>query len=415
MKPTASARSVFLAFTAAYFLSYFFRSANAVLAPDLARAMHLGAAELGLMTSLFYAAFALVQIPLGAGLDRWGPRWVTPALMLAGVGGSLVFAAAPSFPVLALGRALIGVGMAGILMGALKAFSQWFPAERFAALSGLLTGLGSSGALVASVPLAWLNAQVGWRGVFAGGALAILAVAAAIVLWTRNAPTGGAAPKSAGGAASGFRAVFADRRFWRIAPLIFFTNGTVLAFQGLWAGPYLYDVLGLDKDLAGPVLFLVSLGVTAGFVSSGWLAARFGLARVVVVGAAVCIASQVGLALRPALPVVAGLYLLFGVFGGFSIMLLVQPRLVFPTHLTGRAVTATNLFAIGGTFLLQWWMGLIIGRFPADAAGHYPPGAYAAALLFTAAGTLAVLLWYLPMLRADGAGARPPGPPSQSA
>jgi len=417
LKPAASARSVFLVFTAAYFLSYFFRSANAVLAPDLARALHLGAAELGLMTSLFYAAFALVQIPLGAGLDRWGPRWVTPALMLAGVGGSLVFAAAPSFPVLALGRALIGVGMAGILMGALKAFSQWFPAKRFATLSGLLTGLGSSGALVASVPLAWLNAQVGWRGVFAGGALAILAVAAAIVLWTRNAPAGGpAAPTTGSGeTASGFGAVFADWRFWRIAPLIFFTNGTVLAFQGLWAGPYLYDVLGLEKDLAGPVLFLVSLGVTAGFLSSGWLAARFGLARVVVVGAAVCLASQVGLAFRPALPVVAGLYLLFGLFGGFSIMLLVQPRLVFPTHLTGRAVTATNLFAIGGTFLLQWWMGLIIGRFPADAGGHYPPAAHAAALLFTAAGTLVVLIWYLPMLRAGGGGPGPADPSGQSA
>ena len=60
---------------------------------------------------------------------------------------------------------------------------------------------------------------------------------------------------------------------------------------------------------------------------------------------------------------------------------------------------AINLFAIGGTFLLQWWMGLIVGLFPTDAAGAYPPAAYTAALLFTGIGTTLTLLWYLPMLR----------------
>ncbi|HHW87664.1 MAG TPA: MFS transporter, partial [Chloroflexi bacterium] len=115
---------VFVIFTTAYFLSYFYRSANAVIAPDLARELILDALQLGFMTSLFFAAFAAVQLPLGLRLDRLGPRLVTPALMLAGAAGSLLFAAAHSFGALAWGRALIGVGMAGILMGALKAFSH---------------------------------------------------------------------------------------------------------------------------------------------------------------------------------------------------------------------------------------------------------------------------------------------------
>ena len=181
--------AVFGLFTAAYFMSYFYRSANAVIAPDLASEMALDAAQLGLMTSLFFAAFAAVQIPLGIGLDRWGPRWVTPGLMFVGVGGSLVFAVAPSFGVLALGRALIGMGMAGVLMGSMKIFSQWFPARRFATVSGLLVGIGSVGALVAATPLALLNAVRLAFGLFFGAALTAL-IAAAIMLWTRNAPPG---------------------------------------------------------------------------------------------------------------------------------------------------------------------------------------------------------------------------------
>ncbi|MDA0700592.1 MAG: MFS transporter, partial [bacterium] len=86
-----------LAFLAAYLLSYFFRSTNAVLADDLRRDAGLGPEQLGLMTSLFFLVFAAAQLPLGAALDRWGPRWVPAGLMLATVAGSLVTATADGF------------------------------------------------------------------------------------------------------------------------------------------------------------------------------------------------------------------------------------------------------------------------------------------------------------------------------
>src|SRR5829696_5315532 len=106
--------TVFALFTAAYFLSYFFRSANAVIAGDLSREMSLNAGQLGLLTSLFFAAFAAIQLPMGIWLDRWGSRWVTPSLMFIGALGSFTFALAPNLATLAIGRALIGIGMAGV-------------------------------------------------------------------------------------------------------------------------------------------------------------------------------------------------------------------------------------------------------------------------------------------------------------
>jgi predicted MFS family arabinose efflux permease len=394
--------AVFTLFTAAYFMSYFYRSANAVIAPDLAAEMGLSAARLGLMTSLFFATFAIVQIPLGVALDRWGPRWVTPGLMFVGVAGSLLFSVATSFPALALGRALIGVGMAGVLMGSLKIFSQWFSAQRFATVSGMLVGIGSLGALSAATPLAWLNNVTGWRTVFVIGAVATGAIALAILLWTRNTPpdvawTGGVA----GGGRTGD--VFKDLRFWRMAPLTFFLAGGILSFQGLWGGPYLFDTLALNDIAAGNVLLVLGMGATVGYTLSGWLADRFGMPRVIIVVSAIFALSQIGLALRPPLALVTLLYILFGLSGSFNVMLLAQTRQIFPLSMTGKAVTAVNLFAIGGTFVLQWWMGFIIGLWPVDAAGRYPPQAYTAALLFTAVGTLAAILWYLPLAKSDEA------------
>lgn len=109
-------------------------------------------------------------------------------------------------------------------------------------------------------------------------------------------------------------------------------------------------------------------------------------------------AAQTILALQPPLAWVAATGALFGMSGGFTILLLAQPRYVFPIDMTGQATTAVNLFAIGGAALVQWWMGLIISLFPA-AGVSYPPQAYTAALLASASGTALALFFYLPMRR----------------
>ena len=290
---------IFALLGAAYFLSQFFRSANAVIAPDLSRELSIGAAQLGLMTALFYAAFSGVQLPLGAALDRFGARVVTPSLMLVGAGGSLLFGAGHSFAVLALGRALIGVGMAGVYMGSLKIFSQWFDIRGFATASGFIVAIGSLGALSAAAPLAYVAGAFGWRSVFWLGAGLIGLSALSVAVVTRNAPPG-VALHEAGVEHGSIVQVFRSGTFLRIAATDFFLVGPFLAAQGLWAGPFLFDVLGVSRTQAGDLLLFISLGALCGYPFTGWLAERFGLARVVVVGLTGFILSQVGLLLAGA-------------------------------------------------------------------------------------------------------------------
>ena len=389
---------VFALFAIAHMLSYFFRTANAALAGDLTREMNLDASQLGLMSSLFFLAFAAAQIPLGIGLDWIGPRWVTPGLMFFGAAGSLIFANAHSFATLALGRVLIGLGTAGILMGALKAFSRWFPPERYATISALMVGFGSMGGLAASIPLARLNAIFGWRGIFLGGAIALAVVAAAIMFWVRNTPPGEQwhTPDAADGSVA---AIFRNGPFWRIALISFCMNGVLLAMQGLWAGPYFNDVYGFDKIAAGNLLFLIAIGAMVGFGASGWLADRFGLARIVMVGAVLQIICVLLYALRPPVIGLPVINLFFGFGGGISVVLMPQVRRLFPSGLVGRAVSTCNLFSFAGIFVTQWAMGVMINLSPKDPAGHYPPAAYTLALLMIAACTLAALIGYWPLLR----------------
>lgn len=379
---------LFLVFLLGYFLSYFFRSTNAIIAPDLMRDLALSPQQLGLMTSLFYLSFALANLPLGSLLDRYGPRFVHPALMLVGAVGALVFANAQNLTVLTLGRVLLGVGFAAALMGAMKAFSLWFPKERFASISSVYVALGGMGAIAASSPLALLKAQLGWRGVFEWGALVIVGVAVLIALLVRNTPPGVALPRS--GASGSAAQIWGNPTFWRIGWINFVVGGGFLAWQTLWGGAYLYKVRGMESLEVGSVLFAFSLAAVFGFFFCGILADRFGLPKVYLVASSLMALAVLALALWPSLPsaLLYAIYPLMGFCGGFNILSLAQARLIFPPELTGRAATAVNFMGFIGVFLLQWGMGIMV-----EGSG------YPLALLVWGVLLISALVVYFPLTR----------------
>lgn len=388
----SSAWLVFWTLTLAYFLSYFFRSANAVIAPELSTELRLSSGDLGLMTSLFYLSFAGSQIPIGWALDTYGVRLVQPVLLCVAVLGSLLFSVSSSLVTAGLARALLGIGLAGCLMAAFKAFAQWFPPERQATITGYLMALGVLGALGASTPLALISSQTGWRSVFVYGAGLTVFAAALIALLVRDAPQTAAPraePSRATPAASSFN--FLDPTLLRISLINFFGAGGLLSIQTLWGGKFLFDVYGLAKPQVGELLTVLNLGVLIGYGAIGWLADRYGLTKVVLSGIIAFIACLCLLAAGVPLPVLGAVYFAFGVFGTSNLLLLTHARRLYPAALTGRATTFVNMFGIGGTFLLQALIGVIVGA--------SPNGGYAISFGLLALGLGLTLLLYAPVAR----------------
>lgn len=388
----SSAWLVFWTLTLAYFLSYFFRSANAVIAPELSTELRLSSGDLGLMTSLFYLSFAGSQIPIGWALDTYGVRLVQPVLLCVAVLGSLLFSVSSSLVTAGLARALLGIGLAGCLMAAFKAFAQWFPPERQATITGYLMALGVLGALGASTPLALISSQTGWRSVFVYGAGLTVFAAALIALLVRDAPQTAAPraePSRATPAASSFN--FLDPTLLRISLINFFGAGGLLSIQTLWGGKFLFDVYGLAKPQVGELLTVLNLGVLIGYGAIGWLADRYGLTKVVLSGISAFIACLCLLAAGVPLPVLGAVYFAFGVFGTSNLLLLTHARRLYPAALTGRATTFVNMFGIGGTFLLQALIGVIVGA--------SPNGGYAISFGLLALGLGLTLLLYAPVAR----------------
>src|SRR3954470_8944773 len=207
--------AVFCPFAVGYFLSIFFRHVTAVISKDLTHEFALTPADLGFLTSMYLLTFAAAQLPVGVLLDRYGPRRVVAALMGFAAAGALVFALARDLTFLSLGRALIGLGVSAGLMGAIKAFSLWFPA-RLATVNGLYLAVGGLGSLGATAPAEWLADAFGWRAMFfLLGALSL--AAGALVYWVvpeRSPPAVGQTLRTQ---VAAFRVVFSSVVFWRIA------------------------------------------------------------------------------------------------------------------------------------------------------------------------------------------------------
>jgi sugar phosphate permease len=174
--------SVFLPFAAGYYLAYLFRTINAAISPALASDFGLDAAETGLLASIYFLVFGLAQIPIGAFLDRFGPRRVQGVLLVMAAGGATLFGNASSLPELLAARAMIGLGVAGSLMAGLKTIVTWFPRERVALMNGWMIMLGSLGAVTATAPTDRLVELLGWRGLFEVLTIATVAVAGLIYM-----------------------------------------------------------------------------------------------------------------------------------------------------------------------------------------------------------------------------------------
>ena len=256
---------LFIPFSIAYFTSVLLRNVTAVAAPDLVREFGLSPADLGFLASLYFIAFTLAQLPLGALLDRSDSARVNGTALLAAMAGCLLFAFAQNTVMLGVGRAAIGLGVAVCLMSGLRAFAIWLPTHQQPMANGALLSIGTLGAIVATAPAQWAISSFGWRTVFLG--CAALVAFASIALFVVAPPCRAGSHASVAAPVSLGTALGTVWRTWQARhafPAAAFGVGTLWAVQSLWAGPWLTSVAGLTGDALASVLICMPIGMLVG-------------------------------------------------------------------------------------------------------------------------------------------------------
>ncbi|GAA3184561.1 MULTISPECIES: MFS transporter [Streptomyces] len=167
--------------TAIWLLDYVDRQIIPVVLPSVGRDLSLSTSQLGLSLTIYYAAYALFQIPAGLLADRFG----SVRLMVWGVAGWSVFTAVTGLVAngtqLALARVLFAASVAVLPAASTKALVERVPAERRVTANSLLFTTTTGTSALAPVIGAALVTHFGWRGAFFGAST--LGVLGILLLW----------------------------------------------------------------------------------------------------------------------------------------------------------------------------------------------------------------------------------------
>jgi predicted MFS family arabinose efflux permease len=373
--------------TLAYGLSQFYRAFLAVLSPVLQADLGISADDQATASGIWFAAFALMQIPIGEALDRVGPRLTAAVLHGIGACGVALFAMADGAGQIQVAMGLIGVGCAPVLMASYYIFARIYPAAVFATLAAFIIAFGNIGNIAATKPLAWAMAEYGWRGTLWGMAVFTMLVALSVYVFLRDPE------RLPPGEKGSLLDLLRMPALWPVMLMMSACYAPAASLRGLWVGPWFADGFGADAARIGTVTLFMGLAMIAGNFAYGpmdrWLGTRKG---VVIGGNLVVLACFLTLWGAPqaggwaTIAIVAAV----GLFGSTFPVVMAHGRAFLPPHLMGRGVTLINLFGIGAAGLVQ----MATGRIHAAGEGLAPAGQYGAIFLFLAAFTAVGLLIY---------------------
>lgn len=339
---------------------------------DLMAEFAISGAVLGTLSALYFYPYVLMQVPLGALIDRLGVRALLSSALLIGGVGSVLFAVAQSIEVAYAGRIMIGIGSAVGFLSSLALAGKWFPPHRFAFLAGLVMFFGMSSGIAASGPLAIFIETYGWRSaMWSLGAFSIL-LALMVIVFVRNAPQAtqqelqDAKPKETWKAMwQGLGRAAKSLEVWKVALVASTMSGPMLTLGGLWGTPYLIEAYGLEKTQAAFLVSLLLMGWAFGAPFAGWLSDRIRQRKKIIIAGSFAVTLSVGsIAFLPLLPLwmTVALLIVIGISGAAMTVTFALVREVSPKDISSSVTGIVNSLTVASGAILQPAVGYILDR-----------------------------------------------------
>ncbi|MGK2317879.1 MFS transporter [Gordonia rhizosphera NBRC 16068] len=394
---SAQAMTIWLVGLSVYFVAVLQRSSLAVAGLLAAERFDISAAQLSTFVVLQLLIYALMQVPVGLLVDRFGPRRVLLTGTLILTCAQLSFAFADTYVWALSSRFFVGVGDAMTFVCVLRLVNSWFPTRRIPLMTQLTGVLGQLGAVAAAVPMTWALAAWGWTNAY----LATSACGAVLLVATLVVVRDSLEMRSVSGPMLGLSGIKDSLAaswehpgtrlgFW----MHFSTQFSATVMGLLWGYPFFVEGQGLSSEAAGLLLTIMVLSIMAFGPTFAWLITRWPWHRstlVLIVIASIAAMWAVVLAWPGAAPywLLVVLVVICGMGGPASMVGFDLGRTSNPVF---RVSTATGIINQGGfiaSLTTVALIGLILDwRTPAGDSG-YPPEA------FTWAMSAQFLLWGL--------------------
>jgi sugar phosphate permease len=391
-----------------FLFAFLHRVAPGVVAKEIMQAFEASGTIVGLLSAMYFYAYAGFMIPAGLLIDSLGVRRVVSAGGAVMGLGSLAMGLAGTQSVLFGGRFLVGLGATVTFIGCLKIAADWFPPSQFGTMSAVSATIGVLGALVGTAPLAALVAWTSWRGAFIIiGATTLLGSLLCFIV-VRDHPRGhveaGAPVPPLGEVLRGMIEVLGNRHTWPPF-LAFFFLYSAMGNLMLWGVPFLRDVYGISNTRAAAYASVVAVALLVSAPLTGYLSDRvFQLRKLpyTVLSCGLFLSWSVLVLTLGALPLrgMAALFFAMGLVSGVFVLTWPIGREVNPPRLAGTAVAVANMGGFVGAAVTQGPVGAILDHrwtgAMLEGARVYPLEAYRAA--FTACALFVLIAAALSLL-----------------
>ncbi len=363
-----------LALACGHMLSTLLRTIPGISLDVMAADFHTPPQTLASLTSIYHFAFAASQIPVGAAMDRFGVRPVSLSLLCGTIIGALASGLATGPESFLFGQFLLGVATSGMLMCPMTLAAKQMSAARFGLWSGIILSIGNVGMLLSASPLAFVVELWGWRAGFWISAGFGAVVAIAVFLLVPKQPAAQADQTSPLSQMAEVLRIGLSRPLRGLIALALVSLAASLVLRGLWGGPWLMEIKGLNRIEAGNVLGLFTLALIIGPALMGLLDRSFGHRRVVL-AATHCFAAVVLAVMAAGAPhyplsellgvttvpsqVDAALFVLTGLAVSAQPLLYGMTRQLVDAQNAGKALSAINLAFFLGTALVQSASGMV--------------------------------------------------------
>lgn len=352
------------------------RLSTGVLSEELTAAFTLSAAELGTVHAAFFIVYAIIQIPTGVLVDRFGSRYVGTGGAVVLSAGAIGFVLSDGYHAAVVSRGVIGLGGGVIFVSILRFCANWYRTDEFATMTGVTGAVAGLGAILATTPLALAVNAVGWRTtVTAMAGVGFLAAGLAYTLVRESPSEAGLEPiegvperpsvtlRETG---EHLRSLARDLDQWLLSVVFFATNGTLLTLIGLWGVPYLVVVYDLSVATASTYTLVGAVGILFGGPTIGWLSDRFETRYLPLsagVGLFALALGTLAVVGRPPLPVVAAVYGVSGFLIGSGLITLTIVKERYPAGASGVATSTVNAAGFVGASILPWAMGTALDAY----------------------------------------------------
>jgi len=405
--------AIFGVLSLAYFFVYFHRISLSVVADNLVKDFDTSASVIGLLGSVYFYCYALMQFPAGLLSDSIGPRRTVTFFLLIAAGGSILFGFSPNIQIAFAGRVLVGFGVSMVFIPTMKILSQWFRKDEFALMAGILNAVGGIGVLAATWLLALMTVSFGWRFSFELIGISTFVIVILIWLIVRDNPHDKGWPTIAEIEQSennddkrpevislmeGARRVVSEKYFWPVAAWFFFNCGIFFGFGGLWGGPYLMHVYGMTRSEAGTVLSMIAWGMIIGSPLIGLVSDKLLKSRKkpFIICTAILSIELLMLWLSPdgfSKPMLMAFFFIFSICSSSIVVIgFTTTKELFPMEIAGTSVGTVNLFPFLGGAVYMPLLGRVLDAYPQAGDNIYSVEGYSTLLLILFISSIIALI-----------------------